>query len=282
MRFIGLCCLGFLVAALIGCDRGEASTNIELGKPLSGRLLLSGSSTIAPLASEIGKRFEAAHPGVRIDVQTGGSSKGVADAATGRVDVGMASRALKPQDPENLVAHTIALDGVCMMVHADNPVASLTNEQVRGIYAGAIDDWSQVGGEPGPIVVINRAEGRSEVEMFTTYFDLATPEVEADSIAGDNEQGITVLANNPGAITYMSIGTGESAVARGEPVKLLPMDGVPATTAAVREGRFPIARPLNLLTSGEPDGLAAVFIGYATSPEVTDLVLNLNYVPTHE
>ncbi len=64
------------------------------------RLTLTGSSTIAPLALEIGKRFEQQNPGVRVDVQTGGSSRGVNDARTGLAGIGMASRALNESETD--------------------------------------------------------------------------------------------------------------------------------------------------------------------------------------
>jgi phosphate transport system ATP-binding protein len=53
------------------------------------RLMLTGSSTVAPLALEIAKRFERQHPDVRIDVQTGGSTRGVLDTRNGLADIGM-------------------------------------------------------------------------------------------------------------------------------------------------------------------------------------------------
>ena len=62
------------------------------------KLVISGSSTMAPLIAEIGKRFENLHPGTRVDVQTGGSSRGIADTVNGLADIGMVSRALKPQE----------------------------------------------------------------------------------------------------------------------------------------------------------------------------------------
>ena len=65
-----------------------------------GKLTVTGSSTIAPIVAEIAKRFEAKHPGVRVDVQTGGSSRGVQDVASGLADIGMASRELKPEEEE--------------------------------------------------------------------------------------------------------------------------------------------------------------------------------------
>lgn len=89
-----------------------------------GKLVLTGSSTVAPLALEIGKRFEAMNPGVCVDVQTGGSSRGVADAMSGLADIGLMSRALKPAVAKTLAAYTIALDGVALIVHAGNPADS--------------------------------------------------------------------------------------------------------------------------------------------------------------
>src|SRR5436305_907714 len=93
------------LAALVGCSPSNQ------GSGPANRLVLTGSSTVAPLAAEIGKRFEEQHPGVRIDVQTGGSSRGVADARQGLADIGMVSRALNEQE-KDLHAFSIARDGV--------------------------------------------------------------------------------------------------------------------------------------------------------------------------
>lgn len=65
-----------------------------------GRVILTGSSTIAPLMAEIGKRFEERNPDIRVDVQTGGSSRGIADARSGLADIGMVSRALKSEEQD--------------------------------------------------------------------------------------------------------------------------------------------------------------------------------------
>ena len=107
------------ILLLVGCDRQPSDAGADAGP--QGKLTLTGSSTVAPLAGELAKRYESLHPGVRIDVQTGGSSRGIADARRGTADIGMASRALKPGE-EDLAAHTIALDGITVIVHKDNPV----------------------------------------------------------------------------------------------------------------------------------------------------------------
>src|SRR5438034_11616078 len=88
---------------------------------LAGTLVLAGSSTLAPLVAEIGKRFQTWYPAVQIDVQMGGSSRGIHEARQGAVDIGMVSRALTP-DESDLLGFAIARDGICLLVHRDNPV----------------------------------------------------------------------------------------------------------------------------------------------------------------
>lgn len=241
-------------------------------------LTITGSSTVAPLAAEIAKRFEKLHPGVRIDVQTGGSGKGIADVRSGIADVGMASRPLK-EGEEDLTAHGIAVDGVCLIVHASNAVTEIPDDKVAGIYTGRIDNWQQIGGPELPITVVHKAEGRATLEVFLEHYKLMNPSVQADVIVGDNQHGIKTVAATPGAIGYVSIGTAEADAAAGVPIKLLPLGGVAATTANVASGAFPMSRPLNLITAGEPGPLAVAFIDYCQSEAVHDLIAAQYFVP---
>ncbi len=248
------------------------------GAQATHKLVLTGSSTVAPLAAEIGKRFEKAYPGVRVDVQTGGSSRGIADVRNGLAHIGMASRALKNSE-DGLVAHTIARDGIGMIVHADNPVTKLTDLQIADIYRGRITRWNQVGGLDAPITVVNKAEGRSTLELFLGYFRLKNSEVRAHVVIGDNEHGVKTVAGNPNAIGYVSLGTAEYDQTHGVPIRTLPMNGIPATIAEVAAGHFPISRPLNLLTAGAAEGWSATFIEFSRSESVADLVKEQYFVP---
>src|SRR5262245_20590621 len=201
--------------------------------------------------TEIARRFESEHPGVRIDVQMGGSSRGVADARQGTADIGMASR--DPKDEEkDLRFYPIARDGVAIILHASNPVQTLDDEQIRRIYRKEITNWSEVGGNDAPITVVNKAEGRSTLELFVGHFKLETTEIKPDVVIGDNQQGIKTVSGNPDAIGYVSIGTAEYEATNGTPIKLLPLEGISASTQEVLSGRFPLARPLNLVTKDEP------------------------------
>jgi len=242
------------------------------------KLVLTGSSTVAPLMVEIGKRFERGNPGVRVDVQSGGSSRGIADTRSGLADIGMVSRALKP-DEQDLKSFTIALDGITLIVHRDNPVQTLTDPQIVDIYTGKITHWGALGGADRPITVVNKAEGRSTLELFLHHFRLKSGDIKAQVVIGENQQGIKTVAGNASAIGYVSIGTAEYEAAQGTPIKLLPIAGIDASVENVRNGRFPLARPLNLVTKMEPEGLARQFIDFSRSESVHDLVQAQYFVP---
>lgn len=262
--------LSLLSLALTHCggDKGKTPTQITL----------TGSSTVAPLAADAAKRYETSHPEVRIDVQSGGSSRGIADTRSGLADLGMASRALKP-DENDLTAHRIAMDGVCVIVHRDNPVAGFDKQQLIDIYTGKIENWKALGGPDREIVVANKAEGRATLEVFLDYTGLDSADIQADVVVGENQQAIKTVAGNPAAIGYVSIGAAVSEAEVGTPIKPVSCDGVPPTTEAVGSGEFPITRPLQIITKGDPSPAAQAFLDYLKSAEIDDLVESHLYVP---
>lgn len=245
------------------------------------QLTITGSSTVAPLMAELVARYEQTHPNSRIDVQTGGSTRGITDARAGIAQIGMVSRALKSEESD-LIAHPIALDGISMIVHQDNPIQQLTDTQIKHIYTGVISNWQQVGGKDQPIQVVNKAEGRSTLELFTQYFQLKNSDIKASVVIGDNQQGIKTVAANPTAIGYVSIGAAEFEASQGTPIRLLPINGIPASVEQVRKGNFPLSRPLNLVTRGQPDADVQALLDFAQSSQNQDLVLAQFFVPIAE
>lgn len=262
---------GGIVAWLLGSGIGNAAE----------RVVVTGSSTIAPLVAEIAKRYEQLHPDVRIDVQTGGSHRGMSDARRGLADIGMVSKALKEEE-RDLIPVTIAYDGVTMIVHADNPVEELSAAEIVDIYTGKIGNWAALGGPDKDVVVVNKAEGRSTLESFLEHFKLKSNQIKADVVAGDNEQAIKAVAGNSYSIGYVSVGNAEYDVKKGVPIKLLPLDGVPASRETVAAQKFPIVRPLNLVLAKEPVGLVLDFVTFATSENVRDIVESFYYVPPQD
>ena len=243
------------------------------------KLIITGASTIAPLVSELGKRFEKQHPGTRIDVHTGGSARGLTDARQGLAHIGMVSEALTEEDQKGMQVFLIGRDGISIIVNADNPLDKIVRKQVVALYTGKIKNWKDLGGKDSPITLVHKAEGRSTLTLFLDYFGIDNKAVKADVVIGDDQQGIKTVAGNPNSIGYVSVGSTEQSIKQGVKVKLLILDGVKATTANVENGSFPWKRPLNLVTNGQPAGLTKQFIDFAQAKENYDLVRKENFVP---
>ena len=285
MRTVLMACPVLLLTLIPGCldARSESVTNLASMRrdDLSGSLTVTGSSTIAPLMNEAARRFEELHPGVRIDVQTGCSARGLTDVRNGLADIGMVSRELLPEESD-LTGRVIAHDGVCMIVHATNPLTALSSQQVQQIYTGELTNWMLLDGPDAAITVISKAAGRSTLDVFVRHFRLKARDIDADVITGDNEQGMKTVAGNPDSIAYVSIGAALQNVERGTALKLLTLDGVTPSTESVADGTFPIMRELNLVTFGEPGPLARALLEFAVSDDVADLVEGLGFVPAVE
>lgn len=241
-------------------------------------ITVTGSSTIAPILLEMGRAYEQRTPGVRVDVQTGGTSRGIADARSGKADIGMASRAAKAGESD-LKWTLVANDGLALIIHRDNPVAKLSGDQVRAMYRREIADWSAVGGKAGPATLVHKADGRSTLELFLDFFKLKNPEVKPHAIVGDNLQGVQTVAANPTAVGYVSIGTAETAIADGVPIRLLPFEGVAATVANVANGSYPLLRLLNLVTKEPVAAHVAAFLEFVTSKDADRFITEQAFVP---
>lgn len=243
------------------------------------RYLVTGSSTVAPVLQAISESIHDEGAGWIIEVQTGGSGRGIADIRAGECNMGMASRELSAEESAGISVHAFAFDGVALIAAASNECAGLTHEQVVGIYTGKLQNWNEVGGGDLEIEVINKAEGRATLTVFLEHFGLKNSEVSADAVIGDNAQGIRLVANNPKAVGYVSIGEALSAIQRGEKIKLLALDGVLPSLQSVRDGSFPLRRSLSVLFAREMSSMDQSVLGYLHSEAGLAVIEGFGFVP---
>ena len=167
-----------------------------------------------------------------------------------------------------------------MIVNASNELNELTEEQVIGLYTGRYNNWKQLGGADLPVIIVHKAEGRATLEVFLKHFRLTNPQVKADVIVGDNEHGVKTVASTKGAIGYVSIGTAEADVEAGQPIRLLPLRGVEASSENIANGSYPMSRFLNLVMPSQSDSvLEQAFVNYCQSEDVHDIVVTQYFVP---
>ena len=111
----------------------------------TGKVTVSGSSSVTPVMEKLKEAYTAANSGAEIEIQESDSTTGMTDAAAGTSDIGMASRELKDSETEQgLTATTIAMDGIAVVVNLDNPTANLTSDQVKGVYVGDVTSWDEL------------------------------------------------------------------------------------------------------------------------------------------
>ena len=111
---------------------------------ISGKIVVSGSSSVSPVMEKLIEAYKSLNPSVQIELQTSDSTTGVINAIDGTCDIGMASRALKDSEKEKGVREvTIAIDGIAVIINNDNPVESLKKSDVEGIFTGKINSWSE-------------------------------------------------------------------------------------------------------------------------------------------
>lgn len=198
------------------------------------------------------------NPGVRVSVQGGGSAVGIQAALAGTAQIGMADLVKLPDDAAALTAVVVARDGIAIIVHPSNPVATLTIDQIRGVFDGTITNWKELGGKDSPITVVSREAGsgtRTSVEQIVGRMTLTANAI----VQSTNGTVGETVANDANAIGYLSHGL------INPKIKALDVEGKPCTTEAMLTGGYPLVRPIFLLTKGAPQGATKQYIDFVLS-----------------
>lgn len=228
--------------------------------PLCADIILSGSSTILPMAKEAAKPFHE-QTGIHLLVEGGGSEQGLEQILSGDIDIAMVSRTLSDSEIKELAPHHIGYDGIAVIVNSAVPLKDITQVQLQAIYSGRERNWRAFGAGDKPITVIAKREGHATRKLFDTYCGLQTISPDA-LLFGPNSAAIVVVGTEREAVGYVSIGAAEEAIQFGLPIRLLALDGIQATRANIVNGHYPILRELNLVTKDKPRSEVLRFIHF--------------------
>ena len=216
-KIIGMLVIGsLLAAALTGCGNTIATTSQTAVSPQT--VSTDGSTSLEKVIGYLSESYMAENTDTKITYNPTGSGAGIQAVSEGRCDIGLSSRDLKPEEAQNLNGTIVAIDGIAMIINPENLVSDLTIEQIGAIYKGEIANWSEVGGNDAPIVLIGReaASGtRDGFESITDTKDKCQYTQELTS-TGDVVQ---TVSSNPNAIGYASLASVK------ETVKLLSVEG---------------------------------------------------------
>ena len=238
-------------------------------------ITLSGSTSVAPLATKLAKAYLKARPGkAKFRILQGGSDIGIADVSRGRVSLGMSSRDPQPSDPGGLVFNRIARDGVCLATHPGNSLANLSQETVQAIFSGSVRNWSQVpgAGASGAIDLIVRNPASGTQDAFQNIFMGQNLRVSPSaSQRPSNGRVQQAIASNKNAIGYVDFNFTKG-------LHTVPYRGVACTLRNAKSGQYGGVRNFWLVSRGKASGAAAAFIKWTKSRAARKLIAT-NWVP---
>ena len=221
---------------------------------------VAGSSCMGRMLNALADAYEPA----RVDIQLGGSEQGLYALRLGVCDIASCSRELTESESD-IDYKVVAIDAIAVIVHPENPVASLSSEDIADIYSGKSDNWSCFNSTAAPIVVVGREAGSGTRSAFLAAIGLETPPVHGQELC---ETGMvrTMVAQTPGAIGYISREYVDDTV------RCVPVDGIYATQDDISD--YAITRPL-LLCVKDPSPEAAAFLEFAVGERGQEIIRSL-------
>lgn len=253
----------------------EAAVEETTEESVSGSISMAGSTSMEKLANAVAESFMAKYPDVTVTAEFTGSSAGIEAVTAGSVDIGNSSRALKDEEKSaGVVENIVAIDGIAVVVDPANTVNDLTKDQLVSIYTGETKNWSELGGEDAPIVVVGREAGsgtRGAFEELVGVEDACAYASELDSTGAV----IAKVASTPGAIGYASLD------AVDDTVTAVALEGVEATVENIKAGNYFLSRPFVMATKGEiseqSDAVKALF-DYLASDEGKEVIKGVGLI----
>ncbi len=249
---------------------------------LMANISIDGSTTVGPIAKAFAEYYKESNPDVNITISESGSGNGVKSLMNGSCQIATLSRFMKVNEFKSCVekgvlpvAHTVAYDGLAVIVNPQNKVSALSTKQIADIYTGKITNWKEVGGDDAKIVVISRDTNSGTYETFNELVLKKAPVVHGAEYVGSNGQARSRVNSTKYAVAYVGLGFADSTV------KALSVDSILPTPSTVATGKYPIARPLYMFTNGSPKmgGHVFNFVTLCLTPEGREIISDLGFIP---
>ncbi|RPJ03852.1 MAG: phosphate ABC transporter substrate-binding protein [Deltaproteobacteria bacterium] len=284
--------LGCLVAGFVLFVFGLLS-----GEALSQAMIqVKGSDSEVNLVQRLAEVFMKKNPDVNIAVTGGGSGTGIAALINKKTDIANSSRDLSPKEEQAAKQAGVqpfrvvfATDGISAIVHPENPIQKLTQEQLGKIFKGEIKDWKEVGRKEGKISLYGRQSNSGTYVFFRGFVVKADYSPHMKSMNG-NAQIVEAIKKDKDGIGYVAVGyvvNNKGEVMPGVKIVNIAKDAQseafsPAIMDNVMTGKYPISRPLNQYLNGKPSGKLLDFIRFQISPEGQEIVRKQGFFPVQK
>lgn len=297
-----------LIAVVSTCGCTNASAD---GDSAESKIFISGAFALYPMMIKWSEEYQKIHPEIKFEISGGGAGKGMTDALSGMVDIGMVSREIYPEEQSQGACWVaVTKDAVVGTINSNNPVAEtilscgVTKSDLEKIFVNnSVTNWGQLDGMEGVDVRINqysRADACGAASIWAKYIgDYHQENIGGIAVSGDPGLAEAVRADTFGIgfnnINYAYDPTTELPI---EGLLILPLDlnengkidsneSFYSTRAeimeAIAKGIYPSppSRDLNLVTKNEFTGPTKDFVEWILT-EGQQYVTENGYIPLPE
>jgi phosphate transport system substrate-binding protein len=276
------------------CSSGnnQASSSAHASSPV---IRITGSDTMVNLVQAWAENYKKAQPSVSVQVAGGGSGVGIAGLIEGILDIAAAGREMKADEMKRAKAHngtqpqefTVALDALALYVHKDNPLDSISIEELADIYGdrGPIQKWSQLGVKNSACKrdAIIRVSRQNSSGTYVYFREVVLGDKRDYKLGSIDQSGskdvVALVSRTPCAIGYSGMAFAAGGV---KTLKISKKKGGPMvspTADAAINGSYPIARHLYLYTRGEPTDQTKAFLDWVLGIDGQQIVRDVGFVP---
>jgi phosphate transport system substrate-binding protein len=254
-----------------------------------------GSDTLVNVAQAWAEAYQTVDPATVVAVSGGGSGTGIAALINGTVDIANTSRAMKEKEMNlaidgghNPIQHIVGYDALAVYLHADNPLSSISIEQLAEIYGdgGGFTNWTDLGVEvPGcedqTMVVVSRQNNSGTYAYFRQTilgkgdFRLGTRDMHG------SKDVVDLVENTPCAIGYSGLAYATDHIKSACISKRTGGACTEPSVSTASDGSYPIARPLFMYTNGEPSGYVGDYLNWIKSDTGQCIILEKGYAPAN-
>jgi phosphate transport system substrate-binding protein len=254
---------------------------------LAGPVTVKGSDTMVVLGQRWAEEYMKKHPGATIQVTGGGSGTGISALINGTTDICESSRSMKDAEKKQLadkvggaqpVETTVAKDGLSVYVNDSNPISELTMDQLKQIFTGKVDNWKAVGGPDARIIPYSRENSSGTYVFFKEH-------VLQNADYTPRAQGMPGTAAVVNAVVKEKFGIGYGGAAYAKGIKVLKVKkdaaskGIEPDDATIKNGTYPLSRPLFFYTRAKPSADMKAFTDWVLSAEGQGIVTKVGYFP---
>ena len=269
---------GFLVplAPVHSKESPTSEPPLSASSPISGTILIVGNGPERYLLEILAAEFESRHPSVSVDIFWHPNAKPIRTIELNEADIGITG-----EEVPSLRSTLIARDGVAVLTNFSNPVKEMTTQQVADVFSGKIRYWSQVYEEAPQtkIVLINRTTNENIRQGFEKTLRIPDGIPRSAYRAGTEDEAIKAVSGNLEAITFVSMTPALRAKEDGVAINLLFINRVEPEVQTVLDNRYPLQRPVMLISNTHPSPQALAFEQFALSREGQNLMRKGKFYP---